>query len=233
LAARLPDRHAWLVGGALQQYGLVLSGLGRHDEARRSYAEALSFLRPSAAEFPGRHLPTLAVALGNLGISLTQSGSVAEAIVTLQEAAALERRLLAENPAASRMGITIALNELGEGLLALGRHGEARRCLLEAVELLGADGHPPLAAYYQLASTLEVLGRVHRALEDPALGLATQAEAVAHWSALARLRPEAFAARYAEQQTALAQAFADKGHPPGAALVAERDAAERWGIDPS
>jgi hypothetical protein len=193
----------------------------------------MALLRPLAEATPGRHMRTITVATMNSGISLRHAGSLVEAITTLQEAVALFRRLHGANPAAHVRAFVMGLQELGEALLADGRLTEATAPLVESVGLLHAAGLPPLAAHFELAYVLDTLARVHEARGGHNLGLATQAEVVAHWAALARLRPEAFAARYAEAQIALAGAFAARGHPPGAALVAERDAVERWGLDMS
>jgi hypothetical protein len=133
--------------------------------------------------------------------------------------------------AADTNGFTVVLRVLGKALLANGRAAEAVPVLLEDIDLIHSTGMPPLMAHDQLADVLEIMAGVHEARGDHDLALATRAEVVARWGALARLRPDAFAARHAAEQTALAQVFAERGHPPGAALVAERDAAQRLGLD--
>ena len=121
------------------------------------------------------------------------------------------------------------LDELSRVHLAAGQLDDAETLLVECVGLLGDPDTPPLLTYEGRYFTLASLAWLYKDRGEHELGLATQAEAVAYLSKLAHLQHE-WAGVYGEEQSALAQAFAERGHPPGAALLAERDGAERWGL---
>jgi hypothetical protein len=57
--------------------------------------------------------------------------------------------------------------------------------------------------------------------------LVVDAEAVAWWGRLDRLRPGMFTDKYRAAQQRLALLFDEAGQPPGAALLAEQEAARR------
>ena len=76
---------------------MVLSELGRADEALAVTAEAVALYREPATT-PGRRRPDMARALENLGIRLSELGRADEALKPTEEAIALYRGLVAARP---------------------------------------------------------------------------------------------------------------------------------------
>jgi hypothetical protein len=142
----------------LNNLGIRLAGLGRHDDALAAAEEAVQLYRGLAADNPG-YLPDLAKVLNNLGIRLAEVDRRGDGLAAAEEAVQLYRGLAADNPG-YLPDLATALTNLGIRLAEVDRRGDGLAAAEEAVQLyrgLAADnpGHLP-----DLAAATGRLGRL-------------------------------------------------------------------------
>ena len=179
--------------GALHQYGIRLSDLGKNEAALAASQEAVDIRRRLAETRPDAFLPNLATSLNNLGLYLSELGRREEALAASQEGVDIYRRLAETRADAFLPELARGLNNLGSQLSDLGRPEEALAATQEAADirrqLAGTcpDAYLPYLArsLNNLGGCLSDLGRREDALE------ATQ-EAVDIRRRLAGTRPDAF-----------------------------------------
>ena len=92
---------------------MMLSDLGRREEALQATAEAVEIRRRLAAQRPDAFLPDLATSLNNLGMRLSNLGRREEALQATAEAVEILRRLAAQRPDAFLPDLAMSLNNLG------------------------------------------------------------------------------------------------------------------------
>jgi tetratricopeptide (TPR) repeat protein len=144
-ARRLGDGVA--EGEALNNLGAALSGLGRYDEARSAYQDAIAiFHRVGELRAEGESST-------NLGVALSDLRRYDEALTAHRQAAAIFRQIGDSHTEG------IALNNLGVVLRALGRDDEARGVYQDAVAVFRETGDR-----HGLAMALGNLGNVCRSL---------------------------------------------------------------------
>ncbi|MFF3437621.1 tetratricopeptide repeat protein [Streptosporangium sp. NPDC002721] len=153
------ESAATATASPLHNLALVLTKLGRYDEALGPLDRAVHLHRALAASDAG-HLPQLASSLNNLGWLLLALSRFEDALVPLDEAVALHRRQV-ESPE----GQARSLYNLGVGLGHLRRHREAVAATEEAVGLLRPlAASDPGAHRAGLADALTWLGKQLRHL---------------------------------------------------------------------
>ena len=159
-------------------------------------------------------------------------GEHREALTTVRETVALYRELAAAEPARHTADLAQSLNNLGASLRDVGEYREALTTHREAValrrELAAAE---PARHTADLAITLGNFGVLLREVGDEREGLSAAAETVAWWGRLNRLRPAEYTEQYKAAQRDLARQFSEAGRPPGAAMLAEREAARHVPAD--
>jgi tetratricopeptide (TPR) repeat protein len=121
----------------LNNLGIRLSEVGRHEEALAAVEEASGLDRELAGRNPEAFRPNLASSLNNLGNRLSAVGRREQALAAVEEAAGLYRELAGRNPEAFRPNLASSLNNLGDRLKELGRAVESVSPYREAVAVLG------------------------------------------------------------------------------------------------
>jgi len=192
LAARNQDFQARLAG-VLNNMGVVLSALGRREEALVATDEALRIRRQLGQARPDALLPDLAMSLINLGSELSDLGRREQALAATEEAVRVCRQLAQARPDAFLPDLAMSLHNLGSELSNLGRREEALAATDEALRIRRQLAQarpdaflPDLAmSLHNLGSELSDLGRREEALAatDEALRIRRQ---------LAQARPDAF-----------------------------------------
>jgi len=94
--ARKNTKNAELTG-TLNNLGILDTALGRVEEARKEYAEALQIRRELAEKDPGNY-DLVASTLNNLGELDRQQGRLEEARKESEEALRISRQLAEKNP---------------------------------------------------------------------------------------------------------------------------------------
>jgi hypothetical protein len=158
---------------ALNNLAVMLSEMGRQQEALAPAEEAATTYRTLAQTNPDAHLPNLASALNNLANHLSGVGRQQEALPPAEEAATTYRTLAQTNPDAHLPNLASALNNLANTLSGVGRQQEALPPAEEAVQLrrtlaqTNPDAHLPnlASALNNLANHLSGVGRRQEALQ--------------------------------------------------------------------
>ncbi len=130
--AKAPEALAW----HQHDLSIVLSNLGRREEALGAAEEAVALRRELAAARPDAFVPALALSLNNLGIRLSELGRREEALGAAEEAAGLYRELAAARSDAFAHQLALSLSVLADRLEELGRAEEAAQRDLEAVQAI-------------------------------------------------------------------------------------------------
>lgn len=129
----------------LNDIGITLAALGRHEEALRYYRQAIETWN---RVLEGKH-PDIAKCLNNIGMSLSALGQYEEALQYYQQAIEIWSRALGEKHPYRADG----LNNIGENLSTLGRHEEAlanyQQALALQIEVFG-ENHPDVAHSFSL-----------------------------------------------------------------------------------
>jgi tetratricopeptide (TPR) repeat protein len=191
VAAHLPgtaERAIWL-----HSYGVLLSGLGKHDQALTAIEEAIAIRDEQARNDPETSLPDLASSLNSRSDLLRLLGQRAEALAAAEEAVAICRRLAETDPALFLSEVAGSLNNLANSLSELGRREDALAAMTEAVGIhRDLFSKQPEAFRSDLAMSLN--NQAGRSWEAgrPEEALATITEAVALRRQLASAWPDAF-----------------------------------------
>jgi tetratricopeptide (TPR) repeat protein len=196
-----PVELAW----TLDNYSVVLGGLGRYDEALKAAKEGLALLRELHARQPDAYAADLASSLGNLGNHFDDVGRYDEALKAAKEGLALLRELHARQPDAYAADLARSLGNLANHLDAVGRYDEALKAAGEGLALrreLHARQPDAYAAglansLANLANHLDAVGRYDEALKAAGEGLALLRELHAR-------QPDAYAADLASSLANLA-----------------------------
>jgi tetratricopeptide (TPR) repeat protein len=183
----------------LNNLGVCLTNLGRHEEALQIAEEAARMSRQMAAWEPDDFLTGLAIALDNLGNALSFVGRPEDALKATEEAVQINRQLLAQHPDALPNYLARSLNNLGSRLRAVGRHAEALNAAEEAVGLRRKliaqrpDAFVPdlAASLFNVGVSLCTLGRTEEAQE-------AIEESIPIYRRLAAQLPDAFLADLAK-----------------------------------
>ncbi|MFC8797235.1 tetratricopeptide repeat protein, partial [Promicromonospora sp. NPDC057138] len=181
------------LAATLSNLGIVLSELGRPQDALPPIAEAVSLRRSLAEANPDRYERYLAHSLTVLGIGLSELGRPQDALPPIEEALAAYRRLAGANPDRYEPDLARSLTGLGIGLSELGRLQDALPPTQEALaayrRLAGANPdryEPDLArSLTNLGVRFFELGRLQDALPP------TQ-EALAAYRRLAGANPDRY-----------------------------------------
>jgi CHAT domain-containing protein/tetratricopeptide (TPR) repeat protein len=190
-----------ILGLTLKNLGAFQSALGKTREALASTSEAVTRLRPVAANNPVWRTE-LARALQNQARFHADLGELPQALPLGQEAVALARTQVVGDPQGPLL-LARALIDLATVLDELGRLPEAQATGAEAVALLRqpAASQPDLMA--ELALALQNLGAYHTRLGEERQALAATREAVGLYRRLATVDPF--------ERTTLAQALINLG----------------------
>jgi hypothetical protein len=100
---------------------MMLSGVGRREEALAAAGEAVEIYRPLAAARPEAFEPGLAASLSNMAVQLGGLGRAKDALTAIQEAVTIRRELAARWPDAHHRELELSLRvaawlEYGEDL---------------------------------------------------------------------------------------------------------------------
>ena len=223
------------LASSLNNLGIMLSGLGRREEALEATKEAVEIRRRLAEDRPDAFLPDLAMSLNNLGISLSDLGRREEALEAAKEAVEIRRHLAANRPDAFLPDLASSLNNLGGRLSDLGRREEALEAVKEAVEIYRrlAEDRPD-AFLPDLAMNLNNLGIGLSHLGRREEALAAAKEAVEIRRRLAEDRPDVFLPDLASSLNGLAarlfetKRFEEALPPALQAVGIMVPVAERW-----
>ena len=159
-----------LRANACNSEGVILTDMGRYEEARQKYECALA-LREKVL---GPEHPLMTPPLNNLGNVLEEMGRYDEAVRMHQRVLAIREKALGPR----HPELASALGNLGNALTSLGRYEEAlphhERALAVREQALGAD-HPLVAnSLNNLSDTLRTLGRYDESLKQGERALALQ-----------------------------------------------------------
>lgn len=182
----------------LNNLGVSLTYLGRHEEALRAADEAARMSRQLAAGQPDGSLPALAIALDNLGNALSFVGRSEDALKTTDEAVQIYRQLAAQAPGAFLKYLGRSLNNLSSRFTALHRPEEALNAAEGAVGIHRQFGtEPGEAPLPDLASSLTNLGIALQAIGRPEDALRAADESVQIFRQLSAQHPDAFLRKFA------------------------------------
>ncbi|MGO8952565.1 MAG: tetratricopeptide repeat protein, partial [Rhodomicrobium sp.] len=214
--------------GALNQYGIRLSSIGKREEALAASQEAADIYRRLAGTLLAAFLPDLAMSLNNTGAMLSNLGRREEALAASQEGADIYRRLAEALPDAFLPALAASLNNTGAMLSNLGRREEALAASQEAVDIRRrlAEARPD-AFLPNLATSLSNLGSRLSDLGRREEALAASQEAVDIYRRLAEARPDAFLPDLATSLNNLGRDLSNLGRREEA-LAASREAADMF-----
>jgi tetratricopeptide (TPR) repeat protein len=192
LAGTNPQTHLPDLAGALNNLSIILSEMGRREQAITTAEEASRTFRQLARKDPLAYLPDLAKSLQNVGICLWGLGREEEALAPAEEAVAIHRRLAQIGRVFSFPDFAGSLHVLNLVLSRLGRKEEALGAAEEAVKLYrGLDELNPAAYRRDFAASLNSLGNLLRELGRGQEALATAEEATGIYRHLAATNPHA------------------------------------------
>ncbi|WP_263452239.1 serine/threonine-protein kinase [Hyalangium gracile] len=159
-----------LRANACNSQGVILTDLGRYEEARQKYECALS----QREKVFGPEHPMMTPPLNNLGGVLEELGRYEEAVRMHERVLAIREKALGPR----HPDLASALGNLGNALTSLGRYEEAlkrhERALAVREQALGPE-HPLVAnSLINLGNTLRTLGRHEEALKQGERALALQ-----------------------------------------------------------
>ncbi|HZO64490.1 MAG TPA: tetratricopeptide repeat protein [Kribbellaceae bacterium] len=217
------QQRATELAAALDNHGIHLAAVGKHDEALVPTAEAVQLYRRLATTDPTVFQPSLAGALNNLGVRLSSVERRADALAATAEAVDIRRRLAAADPVRYEPDLAMSLNNLGADLSALHRQDDALAVTVQAVEmyrrLAVAD---PARFEPDLAMSLNNLGIRMSALGRPAESLRVTADAVERYRRLAEVLPAIHEPHLATTLSNLSQLLANLGRPEQSLVAASR-----------
>ena len=148
-----------MVSSTLNNLGIRLRALGRHEDAVKAAEESVAIRSRLAAERPDAYLPDLAKSLNNLGACYGALGRHEDALKAVEEGRDIYCRLAAARPNAFLPDLAGTLNNLGAFFGALGRREDALKAEKKAVVIrcrLAAER--PDAYLPDLAKSLNNLG---------------------------------------------------------------------------
>lgn len=177
----------------LNRLGVVLSDLGRREDALKATLESVNIRRNLARDNPQAFKPDLAGSLNNLGVRLNDVGQREAALLAAQESVNIRRILAQDNPQAFQQELALSLNNLGVNFNSLGRVEEALKVTQEATELfrdLARDN--PQAFKRDLVMSLNNLGGNFNSLGKVEDALTVTQEAADLALDLAQGNPQAF-----------------------------------------
>ena len=161
-------RAVALIASSLNDVAIVLSAMGRYDDALARHEEALTIKR---AWYSGAHA-SVAVSLSNIGVTLNDLGRHDEALASLEKALEMRRACLP----AVHPSIANSLNNIGFALRGLGRYNEALSMFEQALAIdtqCFPAGHTKIAGrvggigfvLHKLGRHAEALDKMQEALE--------------------------------------------------------------------
>ena len=130
LAAFNPD-----LASLLNNFSVILSGVGDRGGALEAIREAVGIRRGLADKDPAAFNPDLAGSLNNLAGCLAEVGDRGGALKAAREAAEIRYRLAEEDPAAFNPDLASSLDNLSIQLSGVGDRGGALEAIREAVEI--------------------------------------------------------------------------------------------------
>jgi tetratricopeptide (TPR) repeat protein len=206
----------------LNNLGLRLSDLGRHEEALNVYEEAIDIIRKFTSMRPETFRPNLAGSLNNLGSILSALGRREEALIAVKEALDIHRQLAQSHQEAFLPDLAGSLNNLGFFLRDLGRREEALNATQEALDIRRklAQSHPE-DFLPDLAASLNNLGSFLGDLGHWDETLNAIQEAVEIRRQLSQSRPEAFRPDLAKSLNNLGNRLSDLGRWDEALIAAQ------------
>lgn len=217
--------HEPRLATALTSLSVLLSDLGRYEEAYSAAAQAVQLFRSVS----GRE-PDLVHALTCLGPVLSRLGREEEALAAGQEAVVLCRRLATMNPAVYEADLAMSVITLSSVLSQVGRHNEALAPAQEAVEVyrrLAATS--PAAFEPRLASALIQLSAALYNDGEREMALVTMRGAADIQESMASDNPAAHGRHLVTALAGLSEMLANLGREGAAVAVAEElVAAARW-----
>jgi tetratricopeptide (TPR) repeat protein len=182
----------------LSDMGGHLEELGRMEEARAAYTEAVTIARENREADPAESEPRLAIVLNNIAVHLDLTGDHEAARDTADEAVALYAGLVAADPEAYAPWQALARHTRGVILSNLGRHDEA---LAESAEVVATyrrlHGTDPYGVAADLAAALVDHARIRSRRGERAEAVAAAEEAVRLIAPLAERDPGRHAAGHA------------------------------------
>ncbi|MFN6339220.1 MAG: tetratricopeptide repeat protein, partial [Cyanobacteriota bacterium] len=167
--------------------GLLLSAVGRRQEALAPTEEALKIYRGLAQSNPAFQ-GDLANALYNLAIRYSELGRRQEALAPVEEALKIYRGLAQSNPA-FQGDLANALNNLGIWYSELGRRQEALAPAEEALKIYRGLAQSNPAFLDELALSLNALGTLKNNLGQPEQARAAYEESLTIIRPLAAANP--------------------------------------------
>ncbi|MFB6826243.1 AAA family ATPase, partial [Streptomyces virginiae] len=205
---------------ALNEVAIVLSKLGRREEAVAPSQEAADLYRTLAQASPAAHLPDLAMSLNNLAIHQAETGSRNAALTTITEAIDLYRTLAQASPAAYLPNLAASLNNLAVRQAETGNRNGALTTITEATDLYRTLAQASPAAHLpNLASSLNNLAVHQGETGDRDGALTTITEATDLYRSLAQASPAAYLPDLAMSLNNLAIRQAETGDRDGALIT--------------
>jgi tetratricopeptide (TPR) repeat protein len=188
-----PDAFLPRLANSMNSHSVMLSRVGRPEDALAAIEEAVEIRRRLASVRPDAFLPDLASSLSNQSRCLGELGRREDALAANEEAVETYRGLAAADPDAFLPDLAKSLNNQSGGLSGLGRREDALAASEEAVEtyrgLVAADPDAFLPGLAMSLNNLSVRLNDLRRHDDALVAIE---EAVTINRRLAEAGPDAF-----------------------------------------
>lgn len=135
LALKDSDSFNPILGGILNNLGLLLSNNNEIERAKDCYQEALDIRRALATKNPQAYNPDLASTLNNLGALFHEHNEPKQAKDCYQKALKIYRELATKNPQAYNPDLAMTLNNLGVLYYQINNRKEAEQAYKEALAI--------------------------------------------------------------------------------------------------
>jgi tetratricopeptide (TPR) repeat protein/nucleoside phosphorylase len=213
----------------LNNLGVMLSDLGRREEALKATQQAAEAYGALVQRNPEDFQPGLARSLSNLGNRLNELGRREEALKAAQQAVETYGALAQRNPEAFLPDLAASLNNLGNRLSGLGRREEALKATQQAVEMYGVLAqHDPEVFQPDLAMSLNNLGVRLSELGHREEALKATQQGVEMYGVLVQHSPDTFQPDLAKSLNILGVILSGLGRREEA-LKAAQQAVETYG----
>ncbi len=138
LAAAQPDEYMPDVAGTLNGMGKLLKEMGKIDDAKPCFQEALRVYQNLSQSYPDVHVPDTAITLNNLGALYAQTGHPDEGLAYYKESLGIYRELFKRYPSAYTRGYLAALSGVMAVCEKLDMQERIKECRQEIAEITQA-----------------------------------------------------------------------------------------------
>ncbi len=138
LAAARPDEYMQDLAGTLNGMGKLSGKMGKIDNAKQCFQEALRIYRDLSQSRPDAYMPDTAITLSNIGALYAQTGYPDEGLAYYKESLVIYRELFMQYPSAYAQDYLTVLSGMMEVCEKLGIEERIKECRKEMEEITQA-----------------------------------------------------------------------------------------------